>query len=156
MAHREDIRFYLESLEIDNCQIVDWGSGSKPVERYLKGENTYYRIDKRNKSDYPPDLVADILEPVILPKIFDHAFCMEVLEHVMYPYAVLENIEKNLKRGGYLHLSVPFMYPVHSEDDYLRYTEHALRKLFEETGFEVEHLVSTENNAGYIVRGRKL
>lgn len=155
MAHREDIRAYLESLEINGCQIVDWGSGSKPVERYLKGKNSYYKIDQRENVSYPPDQLADIVEPLTLPKVFDHAFCMEVLEHVMYPYEVLENINRNLKPKGYLHLSVPFLYPQHAPDDYLRYTENGLRRLAKETGFEVEYLEATEHDAGYIMRAVK-
>lgn len=132
MAHREDIRAYLEGLEI-NGSVIDWGCGSKPVQRYVPAEgSSFHNIDNNPKCS--PHRVHDITIPISVYEA-DHAFCMEVLEHVEYPGEVLDNIYSNLKEGGTLHLSVPFMYPVHGEQDYWRFTDQGLTLLAERAGF---------------------
>lgn len=39
---------------------------------------------------------------------FDFAYCSEVLEHVIEPWALMEHVEKYVKEGGYLMFTVPF------------------------------------------------
>lgn len=132
MPHREDIRAYLESLEIEGS-VIDWGSGAKPVRKYLKGDKaTFHTIDNNPKCN--PDRVWDITKPIDIAQA-DHAFCMEVLEHAKDPGAVMENIYHNLRDGGMLHLSVPFLYPVHGDEDYWRFTYMGLELLAERAGF---------------------
>lgn len=122
MAHREDIRAYLESLTVSG-EVIDWGCGAKPVQKYVQGKANFHTID--SNSSVSPNVVADITEPIYMTQA-DHAFCMEVLEHVLYPQKVIDNIYSNLKKGGILHLSVPFMFPKHGEEDYWRFTDRGL------------------------------
>lgn len=125
MAHREDIRGYLESLTVSGL-VIDWGSGSKPVSKYVKGNAKFHTVDKNPNVN--PDTLTDIEDDQMdYIGAADHAFCMEVLEHTTDPATVLANICYNLKSGGKLHLSVPFLYPEHGEEDYLRFTKHGLR-----------------------------
>lgn len=131
MAHREDIRAYLESQTVSGL-VIDWGAGSKPVEKYVKGEADFYSVDNNSKSN--PYKVWDITKPIDMGKA-DHAFCMEVLEHTTDPQAVMNNIYSNMKAGGTLHLSVPFLYPIHGDEDYWRFTDKGLRILAERAGF---------------------
>lgn len=133
MAHREDIRAYLEGLTVSGV-VIDWGSGSKPVSKYVKGRAIFATID--NNPDVKPDKLHDIQLSIVIDQKADHAFCMEVLEHTTKPQTVLENIYKNLKKDGTLHLSVPFLYPEHGENDYLRFTRHGLRYYAEQAGFK--------------------
>lgn len=126
MAHREDIRAYLEGLEIKGFA-TDWGCGAKPVKNYLKSYDKMITIDNNKLCN--PDMVCDITKDIVLPQESDHAFCMEVLEHVVSPQQVIDNIHTNLKPGGTLHLSVPFMYPVHGDQDYWRFTNQGLEYL---------------------------
>lgn len=132
MAHREDIRAYLEGLTVSGLAI-DWGSGTKPVKKYVKGTAVFRTIDKN--PSVTPDKLHDIKLPIVIDQKADHAFCMEVLEHTTDPGAVLKNIYSNLNTGGTLHLSVPFLYPEHGEDDYLRFTSIGLRYFVEAAGF---------------------
>lgn len=132
MAHREDIRSYLESLNIEGS-VIDWGAGSKPVSKYVKGDGIFITLDINSNTN--PDKIHDITKSI---EIFqaDHAFCMEVLEHVKHPRAVIRNIYNNLKKGGMLHLSVPFLYPKHGDQDYWRFTDEGLIYLMKESGFK--------------------
>lgn len=138
MGHREDIRAYLEGLTVSGM-VVDWGSGSKPVQKYVKGVADFINIDKNPQTS--PDILADIQNPIpslnpFAIQLADYAFCIEVLEHTTDPLAVLKNIHYNLKTEGKLYLSVPFLYPEHGEEDYLRFTSMGLKYYLEKAGFK--------------------
>lgn len=133
MAHREDIRAYLEGLTVTG-QVLDWGSGSKPVMKYVKGDRAMFHTIDSNPA-VNPDTLTDIQVPIFITWA-DHAFCMEVLEHTLDPLAVLKNIHNNLKDRAMLHLSVPFLYPEHGENDYIRLTKHGLYAFTKMAGFE--------------------
>lgn len=151
MGHREDIRAYLEGLEVTGT-VIDWGSGSKPVQKYVKSNNVkFITVDKN--PDVNPDILADIQQQPVFTGEADHAFCMEVLEHTTQPYWVLKYIYDNLKSGGILHLSVPFLYPEHGEEDYLRFTRHGLRYYAKQAGFK--DIDIWEIDQGYIMEAVK-
>lgn len=63
--------------------------------------------------------------------LFDHVDCVSVLEHVQRPWLLCANIEKALKVGGTILISVPFVWRVHAyPSDYWRMTPEAVRTLF--------------------------
>lgn len=158
MAHREGIREYLKDVQVHGL-VYDWGCGTKPIKKYLKpNEARFFTIDKHSYLE--PDLVANIeREAVQLPEPADFAFCLEVIEHIWDDITMLANISVNLKEGGVLYLSQPFMYEVHKEDDRKRYTYHGLKKLLTDTGFTVEEIVPTvgdlDHAEGYVLRATK-
>lgn len=156
MAHREDIRAFLESLEVSGI-VMDWGCGSKPVQKYVKCEpmTTFVTIDKNPLVE--PDLLADIQRPLAEVNQFNHkaryALCMEVLEHTTNPAGVLRNIYNYLEDGGTLYLSVPFLYPEHGDEDYLRFTSQGLKWFAENAGFNVREIRDITD--GYIMLASK-
>lgn len=150
MGHREDIRGYLERLTVSGL-VIDWGSGSKPVKKYVKGNAKFYGIDKN--PDVDPEYLRDIELPTEVGRLADYAFCMEVLEHTTDPLQVLKNIHNNLKVGGVLHLSVPFLYPEHGEEDYLRFTRHGLKYYAGAAGFK--DIKVWEIEQGYLMEATK-
>lgn len=156
MAHREGIREYLKDVELHGT-VIDWGCGTKPIKNYLKGDCKYIGIDKLDHVG--ADKVLDMTNAVELGYRADIAFCLEVLEHVWNSRMLIVNIYKNLKKGGTLYLSQPFMYEVHKEDDRVRYTYHGLKQLLEEVGFTVEDISPTvgdlDHADGYILRARR-
>ena len=157
MAHREDIKEFLRGLlPFDNCSIVDWGCGTKPITRYCKlGDNvTYLGIDK-NK-EVKPGLVADINSFFLLNIQYDFAFCMEVLEHVEHPEYLIRNVYTNLKSGGKFFLSVPFLFAKHSDEDYWRFTDAGIKLLLERGGFKIISLKSSAGDQGWLVTAQKL
>lgn len=78
------------------------------------------------------DIVHDLERP--LPDRvgqFDHIDCCSVMEHVQRPWLMAENMEKALKPGGTLLLSVPFVWRVHGyPSDYWRMTQNTLPVIF--------------------------
>lgn len=148
MAHRESIRSWLKDVNLNGLDVVDWGCGTKPIKNYVFGAKSYFGIDKLDHVD--ADMVFDIDKELVLNK-YDVAFCLEVMEHVKSPKTLLSNIFHNLKSGGRLYLSVPFLYPVHSDEDYWRFTDQGLRFLLEGIGFHILSIKPTESEAGWMV-----
>lgn len=156
MAHREGIRDYLKDVQVHGL-VIDWGCGTKPIKNYLKANDAeFIGIDQLDHVG--ADVVADIDRYIEVGEA-DFAFCLEVIEHVDSPEDMLLNIKNNLKLGGILYLSQPFMYKVHKEDDRRRYTYHGLKELLDWAGFTVEDIQPTvgdlDHAEGYIVRARK-
>jgi SAM-dependent methyltransferase len=72
---------------------------------------------------------------------FDAVLTSEVLEHVFNPDEFLSEINRVLRDGGVLLLTVPFVWDEHEQPfDYARYSSFGLRHLLESYGFEIiEH-----------------
>lgn len=159
MGHREGIREYLKDVEVHGL-VYDWGAGTKPIKNYLKpAEAEFVTIDKLGH--VKADVVADIEEKYLeLGEPGHFAFCLEVIEHVWKPKALLENINAHLLDDGILYLSQPFMYEVHKDDDRVRYTHHGLVQLLKEARFKVEEIHPTvgdlEHAEGYILKATVL
>ena len=73
--------------------------------------------------------------------IFDSVLCSQVLEHVFTPIDFLNEINRVMKDGGTLLLTVPFVWDEHEQPyDFARYSSFGLKYMLEETGFEIlEH-----------------
>lgn len=65
------------------------------------------------------------------------AFCVEVTDHLWDPVRAFTNINHLLRHGGDLYVSSNFLFPHHTGFDCIRFTKTGLRKVLEETGFEV-------------------
>jgi SAM-dependent methyltransferase len=74
---------------------------------------------------------------------FDTIILSDVLEHLAEPTNCWREMSRLLVPGGKVILNVPFYYPVHeAPHDFYRYTEFALRRFAENSGFEVIELTS--------------
>lgn len=159
-AHREKIKAWQSTIELTDKLVLDWGSGSKPVSRYIKYSNcTFVTIDNNTKIDKDRrsavHIVHDIQESLTYSVQADVAFCIEVLEHVEQPLLVLDNIFDNLVSGGTLYITVPFQFEIHSDDDYWRFTENGIRLLLGWAGFTIKDIQAQEDNSGYFVEAIK-
>src|SRR5690554_3427244 len=113
-------------------RVLEIGSG-KPV----NGKYPYSAADLFDcevvRSDIDPVFghpVVDVMSDDLSG--FDAILCANVLEHVPDPQAAVDNMRKGLPDGGRVFAVVPFAYPLHDEPgDYWRFTEHALRRLFD-------------------------
>jgi SAM-dependent methyltransferase len=63
--------------------------------------------------------------------VFDGVWIQAVLEHVLDPQAVVDEIYRTLKLGGYVYADTPFMQQVHEGAyDFTRFTQSGHRWLF--------------------------
>lgn len=159
MTHREAIKQWLSEIELKDVLVFDWGSGSKPAMRYINHDGcTFVTIDKNPQiaadRRAPKHHVINIEEPVNLGQS-DVAFCMEVLEHCIRPDKVLDNIYKNLQPNGRLYLSMPYDFPIHSQDDYFRLTPFGLELMLTQAGFREIDISGTVDNQGHLATAVK-
>ena len=78
------------------------------------------------------DIVHDLESP--LPPEhgkFDHIDCCSVMEHVQRPWLMAENIQRAMRPGATILISVPFSWRIHNyPGDYWRFTRQTLNVLF--------------------------
>lgn len=78
------------------------------------------------------DIVADIKNIPIRDGACDMVICDSVLEHVGEVGIAIQEITRVIKKGGYLYVTVPFIYPFHaSPNDYYRWTQNGIKKIFQ-------------------------
>lgn len=85
------------------------------------------------------DLVWDLEAALPAERgLFAHVECLSVLEHTPRPWRVARNLERMLRPGGTLFLSVPFAWRVHGYPaDYWRFTADGVRALFPRIRWDV-------------------
>lgn len=159
-AHREQLKDYLGKIHLKDVTVADWGSGAKPAMRYIQHDNCKFITIDNNKlivadRRAPHHIVADLNIPLELTDTVDVAFCIEVIEHVANTDMLMMNIYDNLVEGGTLYISAPFLFPIHAEEDYWRFTENGLRLLLDISGFSIQDLYSLEGQSGYIAKAVK-
>jgi SAM-dependent methyltransferase len=88
------------------------------------------------------DLVADAHDlNMVANESVDCVITISTLEHVRYPQKVVSEIHRILRPGGIIYVSVPFVFPFHSDpDDFYRFSCDGVKILCEafesiETGF---------------------
>lgn len=123
--------------------VMDVGGGKNAAyQELIKGEHTFVSINIKEAA--LPDHIVDIEKKFPFEdQTFDNAICLNVLEHVYeFENAFSEQV-RCVKIGGKLVIAVPFMHHIHaSPDDFLRYTESALRRMTNKYGCEVESLTT--------------
>ena len=121
-------------------RLLDVGCGTKPY-RSLFNVADYAGLDidseptrKRGIADYLYDGGRFPFEDAA----FDSILCNQVLEHVFNPDVFLGEINRVLKPGGRLLLTVPFVWDEHEQPyDYARYSSFGLRALLEKQGLQI-------------------
>jgi len=54
-----------------------------------------------------PDLIADVCKPLPIKKKFDYVIAIDVLEHVLQPRILIENMLKHVKANGSCYIVSP-------------------------------------------------
>jgi SAM-dependent methyltransferase len=132
-----------------NEKWLDVGCGTRPYEQHFPLE-TYVGVDVETSGRDLEMKSADYFyDGNILPfasGTFDGVISTQVLEHVPNPRALLNEINRVIKPGGGLVLSIPFMWQEHEEPfDFSRFTSFGMTELLNQNGFNI---VSIEKDVG--------
>jgi SAM-dependent methyltransferase len=124
-------------------KVLDIGCGQKPYAHlFSSSEYVGLEIDlPENRAKGIADVYYKGNNFPLHSKEFDWALCTQVLEHVFNPDEFLSEVSRILKDGGYLFLTVPFVWDEHEQPhDYARYSSFGIKYLLEKHGFEIlEH-----------------
>ena len=137
---------YLREMAAEYAQgvLVDIGCGQKPYASIFAPHiKRHIGIDRADSplGTEAIDITGDAYSTTLEDESCDTILCSEVLEHLERPSEAIREMRRILKPGGHLVLTVPFFWHVHNPPrDFYRYTEHGLRYLFEEGGFEIVEL----------------
>lgn len=122
--------------------LLDVGCGQMPYRSLILSSDTkvtkYIGIDMPTAryGDVQPDLIWDGKTIPLDNNFVNCAMLTEVLEHCPDPVLVLSEVNRVLKPGGMLFLTVPFLWPLHEVPyDEVRYTPFAMQRHLEQSGF---------------------
>jgi len=130
--------------------VLDIGAADRWIEPHLKHVKRYIALDYpatgQELYDAQPCLFGSASQLPLQDDSFDTVILLEVLEHLERPHQALKEIQRVLRPGGTLILSLPFLYPVHDAPfDFQRYTRFGLERELKASGFQIEEL---ENSLG--------
>jgi SAM-dependent methyltransferase len=132
--------------------LIDIGCGQKPYQSVFApyvSQHTGVDLADSPHGTLKVDIIGNAYDTNLEDAICDTVLCTEVLEHLEEPQVAVKEMNRILKPGGFVILTVPFFWPIHEAPrDFYRYSEHGLRYLFEQSGFEI---VEIRPLSGYIV-----
>ena len=149
-------RFLSGHLRTVSGRMLDVGAGQSPWKGILPATAEYVGADVYTAGDFGMCQRGDIVlyDGVTLPfeaAEFDNAMCIEVLEHVPDPTAFLRELNRVLKPGALLFLTVPWAARIHHvPHDYHRFTCFGLEALLDASGFDVESVMERGNDVATV------
>jgi len=122
--------------------LLDLGCGNKPYESLYNSRTiSQTGCDVIQSDKNRVDVICPVTDLKFQDEQFDTILCTQVLEHVFEHDKMMSEIYRVLKPGGQIILTVPFVWELHEEPyDFFRYTKHALKELFEQSGFEIDYI----------------
>ena len=128
---------------------LDVGCGTKPYERFFRStEYIGLEIETTiNRERKKADVFYDGGAFPFGNGEFDSLVTNQVFEHVFNPPEFLAEVNRVLKPGGTLLLTVPFVWDEHEQPhDYARYSSFGIRHVLERHGFEIVSLIKSVND----------
>lgn len=131
-------------------KILDFGCGSKPYENLFIHSDSYIGCDiVVSGHDHRDSKIDCFFDGRILPfhgAAFDAVVSFEVFEHIFNLPDLLGEINRVTKPGGFLLISVPFIWAEHEIPyDFARYTSYGVSHLLKQAGYEVVGLNKTSS-----------
>jgi SAM-dependent methyltransferase len=140
LARRSLWRAIRESAPHLGGQLLDVGCGTKPYRELFQVEH-YVGLDidtEATRRRGSADLLYDGNAFPVPDGQFDSLLCNQVLEHVFAPDSFVAELNRALKPGGQLLLTVPFVWDEHEQPfDYARYSSFGLASLLQRHGFVI-------------------
>lgn len=138
-------------------RVLDVGGGRKAL--YQKYLDAGLEIDSVNIDPaIEPTYLIEPGDPLpIDDATYDCAICLNTLEHVYDPRAVLAEIFRVLKPGGTVYITVPWVFRIHAHpDDFTRASPSWWRETARQIGFsrmELKPLVWGRYTTGGMITG---
>ncbi len=115
------------------------------------GKGSYYKylnVDKRSEITHTDRIESDGVVSLNVEKkfpfpdeSFDVVLAFHLFEHVYIYQVAPAEIFRILRKGGRVLIAMPFMHEYHADfDDYFRFTDSALLRLWEDVGFQSIHM----------------
>lgn len=123
-----------------NGKLLDFGCGSKPYKTLFQNVSEYTGLDFKGEGHFHENENIDVFyDGKVIPfenEYFDSIFSSEVFEHLFNIEEILPELNRVLKQNGKILITCPFVWNEHEVPvDYARYTQFALKHLFEKNGF---------------------
>jgi len=142
------LRALKDALGNFSGSLLDIGCGHQPYRKLVLSAPSkatkYIGLDLAENIYQQPDLVWDGRQVPLPDASVDSCLLTEVLEHCPDPEGVLREVARVLRPGGFMFLTVPFIWPIHTvPNDQFRYTPFALRRILENAGFSYPAIEAT-------------
>ena len=130
---RQNSKIFLNELKKNNLNkvlIIGGASQGSGTELLMNSDNiSITSVDKMATENV--NYIADAHYLPFKDETFDGVWIQAVLEHVISPSKVIDEIYRVLKKNGFVYAETPFMQQIHmGKDDYTRYTVSGHRYLF--------------------------
>lgn len=146
---RQQLEAWLKKIDVHG-KVIDIGGSQKPIKGRTKtwnaSEYSILDLPVPHEQDTAPDIIRDLNKgheaDEATDGYYDIAFAIEIMEYMYEPVVALRQMASLLKRGGLLHISFHYFYPVHNPEnqDFLRYTRSGVKKILSVAGFEIQSL----------------
>lgn len=125
----------LKKINLSGSIIDLGGTHNADYHKIIGGSFTISTINIEPTAN--PTIVADLEQPLkINDAAYDGAILMNVLEHIYHHQQLVNETWRILKPDGIALGVAPFLFPIHpSPNDFFRFTDHALEKIFSDAGF---------------------
>lgn len=133
-------------------KMMDFGCGTKPYQPLFTNATEYIGVDYAGEGHSHENEQIDVFyDGKTIPfadNTFDSILTSEVLEHIYNLEDILKELNRVLKPGGKILITVPFAWNEHEmPNDFGRYTSLGFAALLERNGFTV---VSLEKTTGFV------
>jgi|WetSurMetagenome_2_1015567.scaffolds.fasta_scaffold49146_3 SAM-dependent methyltransferase len=154
---REFVAGFLQGLP-QNTSLLDVGAGTQKYRQFCShlkySSQDFAQYDGKGDGvgfqsgswDIPhTDIISDITSIPIDDSAFDAAICTDVLEHVPDVYSALLELNRVVKPGGQILITVPSQCDAHQTPYFFSggYSAYLFKKVFS------EHKVTVEYESGY-------
>lgn len=145
-------RGILKNAHLLEGKMMDFGCGTKPYKPLFTNAKEYIGVDFNGEGHSHKNEQIDVMyDGKTIPfadNTFDSILSTEVFEHIFNLEDILKELNRVLKPGGKILITVPFMWPEHEmPNDFGRYTSIGFQSLLERNNFKV---VSMEKTTGLV------
>lgn len=121
--------------------VLDVGAGVCQYKNLITANNKYESCDLEDgfHLNQKHDFLASVYDIPRPDRHYDGVLMLQVLEHLEFPVKGLKEVNRILKDGGFLFLSVPQAAGDHFEPyHFFNYTQFGLRSVFAQAGFDIK------------------